>query len=181
MTQRHWQRRSTEVLDHPSEAAERARAGVARAATWPDEAAVVEQVSATTVSSHQCFAATGERDEAVDAALVGAAIVVARDSASVSAHGSHPVVALANARALRPVGGHRRDARTALERRHAGGDAASVGDARRRPRIGQMSTRSARSRTCPADGWVQLGTGNRARYPVLDEPVDGDVPGRCRR
>ncbi len=40
--------------------------------------------------------------------------------------------------------------------------------------IGQMSTRSGRSRTCPADGWVQLGTGNRARYPVLDDPVDGE-------
>ena len=39
--------------------------------------------------------------------------------------------------------------------------------------IGQMSTRSARSRTCPVDGWVQLGTGNRARYPVIDEPVEG--------
>ena len=32
--------------------------------------------------------------------------------------------------------------------------------------LGQMSTRSARSRTCPADGWVQLGTGNRARFPM---------------
>jgi len=40
--------------------------------------------------------------------------------------------------------------------------------------IGQMSTRSGRSRTCPADGWVQLGTGNRARYPLLDEPVDNE-------
>ncbi len=39
--------------------------------------------------------------------------------------------------------------------------------------IGQMSTRSARSRTCPADGWVQLGTGNRARYPIPDNPVEG--------
>lgn len=39
--------------------------------------------------------------------------------------------------------------------------------------IGQMSTRSARSRTCPADGWVQLGTGNRARYPIPDDPVQG--------
>ncbi|MCZ3387782.1 MAG: hypothetical protein LH645_01380 [Actinomycetia bacterium] len=38
--------------------------------------------------------------------------------------------------------------------------------------LGQMSTRSARSHTCPADGWVQLGTGNRARYPVSDEQVD---------
>lgn len=39
--------------------------------------------------------------------------------------------------------------------------------------IGQMSTRSGRSLTCAVDGWVQLGTGNRARYPVLDEPADG--------
>ncbi len=42
-----------------------------------------------------------------------------------------------------------------------------------RSAIGQMSTRSARSRTCPADGWVQLGTGNRARYPIPDDPVEG--------
>ena len=41
--------------------------------------------------------------------------------------------------------------------------------------IGQMSTRSARSRTCPADGWVQLGTGNRARAPM----PDGAEPGSC--
>lgn len=42
-----------------------------------------------------------------------------------------------------------------------------------RSSVGQMSTRSARSRTCPADGWVQLGTGNRARYPIPDDPVEG--------
>ena len=42
--------------------------------------------------------------------------------------------------------------------------------------LGQMSTRSARSRTCPADGWVQLGTGNRARYPMPEEPVEGGCP-----
>jgi hypothetical protein len=42
--------------------------------------------------------------------------------------------------------------------------------------IGQMSTRSARSRTCPADGWVQLGTGNRARYPVPEDAVEGSCP-----
>ena len=42
-----------------------------------------------------------------------------------------------------------------------------------RSSIGQMSTRSARSRTCPADGWVQLGTGNRARYPIPEDPVEG--------
>ena len=40
-----------------------------------------------------------------------------------------------------------------------------------RSSLGQMSTRSARSLTCPADGWVQLGTGNRARYPVPEEPT----------
>lgn len=39
--------------------------------------------------------------------------------------------------------------------------------------IGQMTTRSGRSRACPADGWLQLGTGNRARYPVLDELDEG--------
>ena len=42
--------------------------------------------------------------------------------------------------------------------------------------LGQMSTRSARSRTCPADGWVQLGTGNRARYPMPVEPVEDGCP-----
>ena len=42
--------------------------------------------------------------------------------------------------------------------------------------LGQMSTRSARSRTCPADGWVQMGTGNRARYPMPEEPVEGGCP-----
>lgn len=31
-----------------------------------------------------------------------------------------------------------------------------------------LSVRSARSRTCPGDAWVQLGTGNRARAPQLD-------------
>lgn len=40
---------------------------------------------------------------------------------------------------------------------------------------GQMSVRSTRSRTCPVDGWVQLGTGNRARYPS----VEGAEPGTC--
>ncbi|MFL6287665.1 MAG: hypothetical protein ACJ73L_04650, partial [Actinomycetes bacterium] len=39
--------------------------------------------------------------------------------------------------------------------------------------LGQMTTRSARSRTCPADGWVQLGTGNRARYPIPENPKEG--------
>src|SRR5262249_47723363 len=39
--------------------------------------------------------------------------------------------------------------------------------------IGQMTTRSARSRTCPADGWLQLGTGNRARYPIPEDAPDG--------
>ncbi|HEX5016870.1 MAG TPA: hypothetical protein VFX15_04725 [Actinomycetes bacterium] len=39
--------------------------------------------------------------------------------------------------------------------------------------LGQMTTRSARSRTCPADGWVQVGTGNRARYPIRDDAVEG--------
>ena len=39
--------------------------------------------------------------------------------------------------------------------------------------LGQMTTRSARSRTCPADGWVQLGTGNRARYPIPENPQEG--------
>jgi hypothetical protein len=39
--------------------------------------------------------------------------------------------------------------------------------------LGQMTTRSARSRTCPADGWVQLGTGNRARYPIPDDAKGG--------
>ncbi len=42
-----------------------------------------------------------------------------------------------------------------------------------RSSVGQMSSRSARSRTCPADGWVQLGTGNRARYPIPEDPVEG--------
>lgn len=32
-----------------------------------------------------------------------------------------------------------------------------------------LSVRSARSRTCPGDGWVQLGTGNRARAPQLED------------
>lgn len=40
---------------------------------------------------------------------------------------------------------------------------------------GQMSVRSTRAVTCPADGWVQLGTGNRARYPW----VEGAEPGTC--
>ncbi len=39
--------------------------------------------------------------------------------------------------------------------------------------VGQMSIRSARSQTCPADGWVQMGTGNRAQYPVSDGISDG--------
>lgn len=42
-----------QVLDHPSEAAERARRGKARAATWPDEAAVVEHVVAVYRTVHQ--------------------------------------------------------------------------------------------------------------------------------
>jgi hypothetical protein len=42
--------------------------------------------------------------------------------------------------------------------------------------LGQMSTRSARPRTCPADGWVQLGTGNRARYPMPVEPIEDGCP-----
>ena len=42
-----------------------------------------------------------------------------------------------------------------------------------RSSVGQMSTRSARSRTCPADGWVQVGTGNRARFPIPEDPVEG--------
>lgn len=40
---------------------------------------------------------------------------------------------------------------------------------------GQMSVRSTRARTCPVDGWVQLGTGNRARYPS----VEGAEPNTC--
>ena len=39
--------------------------------------------------------------------------------------------------------------------------------------LGQMTTRSARSRTCPADGWLEMGTGNRARYPIPDDPEEG--------
>jgi hypothetical protein len=39
--------------------------------------------------------------------------------------------------------------------------------------IGQLTTRSARPRTCPADGWLQLSTGNRARFPFFDDPVEG--------
>lgn len=42
--------------------------------------------------------------------------------------------------------------------------------------VGQMSTRTARSRTCPADGWLQMGTGNRARYPVPDDAPEGSCP-----
>lgn len=42
--------------------------------------------------------------------------------------------------------------------------------------LGQMTTRSARSRTCPADGWVQLGTGNRARYPTEEDAAGGSCP-----
>ncbi len=37
---------------------------------------------------------------------------------------------------------------------------------------GAMSVRSARSRTCPGDGWLQLGTGNRARVPQEEESRD---------
>ncbi|MFV0534527.1 MAG: hypothetical protein ACK5MR_12840 [Cumulibacter sp.] len=32
--------------------------------------------------------------------------------------------------------------------------------------VGMLTTRSARSVTCPWDGWVTLGSGNRARYPA---------------
>lgn len=42
---------------------------------------------------------------------------------------------------------------------------------------GALSVRSAGPRTCPADGWVMLGAGNRARAtPPLDPPC-GTVPG----
>jgi hypothetical protein len=37
---------------------------------------------------------------------------------------------------------------------------------------GVLSVRSARSRTCPSDGWLQLTTGNRARGP---EPAEGST------
>jgi hypothetical protein len=42
--------------------------------------------------------------------------------------------------------------------------------------VGQMSTRAARSRTCPVDGWLQMGTGNRARYPVAEDAPEGSCP-----
>ena len=41
--------------------------------------------------------------------------------------------------------------------------------------VGALSVRSARARTCPGDGWVQLGTGNRARGPAPVRLVDGTV------
>lgn len=44
---------------------------------------------------------------------------------------------------------------------------------------GAMSVRSARSRTCPGDGWVQLGTGNRARVPQPDDDRDAQK-GLCQ-
>jgi hypothetical protein len=40
--------------------------------------------------------------------------------------------------------------------------------------LGALSTRTARPRTCPADGWVSLGAGNRARGPATPRG------GRCR-
>lgn len=50
--------------------------------------------------------------------------------------------------------------------------------------VGLITTRAARSVTCPWDGWVTLGAGNRARYPATipedelppepDEPLPGD-------
>ena len=43
-----------------------------------------------------------------------------------------------------------------------------------RSSLGAMSVRSARSRTCPGDGWVQLGTGNRARVPVAENDPDAE-------
>lgn len=46
--------------------------------------------------------------------------------------------------------------------------------------VGMMTTRAARSVTCPWDGWVTLGAGNRARYPATipeDElPPEPDTP-----
>ncbi len=46
--------------------------------------------------------------------------------------------------------------------------------------IGLITNRSARSVTCPWDGWVTLGAGNRARYPAPvpeDElPPEGELP-----
>ena len=43
-----------------------------------------------------------------------------------------------------------------------------------RSAIGSLSVRAARSVTCPADAWITLGTGNRARGPV--HPVGGCPP-----
>lgn len=50
--------------------------------------------------------------------------------------------------------------------------------------VGLMTTRAARSVTCPWDGWLTLGAGNRARYPATipedelppepDEPLPGE-------
>jgi len=41
---------------------------------------------------------------------------------------------------------------------------------------GVLSVRSARSRTCPSDGWLQLTTGNRARGPEAPEGTAGCPP-----
>jgi hypothetical protein len=41
---------------------------------------------------------------------------------------------------------------------------------------GVLSVRSARSRTCPSDGWLQLTTGNRARGPEAPEGSTGCPP-----
>lgn len=48
--------------------------------------------------------------------------------------------------------------------------------------VALLSTRAARSVTCPWDGWVTLGAGNRARYPAPvpeDDlpPAEGELPG----
>ncbi|MET0740973.1 MAG: hypothetical protein ABWZ26_05390 [Candidatus Nanopelagicales bacterium] len=48
-------------------------------------------------------------------------------------------------------------------------------DVAERGSVGSLSVRSARARTCPGDGWVQLGTGNRARGPAPVRLVDGTV------
>ena len=50
--------------------------------------------------------------------------------------------------------------------------------------VGMLTTRAARSVTCPWDGWVTLGAGNRARYPATipedelppepDDPLPGE-------
>jgi hypothetical protein len=40
--------------------------------------------------------------------------------------------------------------------------------------VGALTVRSARTPTCPVDGWLTLGAGNYTRGP--DEPVDGACP-----